>query len=299
MRAPSFWEHNGLLPRFLTPLGNFWQDRTNKNYLRKKPKVLTAPVICVGNAVAGGAGKTPVVLSILEKIQNHKINAHLLSRGYRGSVRKTILVDPNIHTAKDVGDEPILLAAKGPTWVSKNREIAGIQAVGAGAEVLILDDGLQNPDLYKDLSILVIDGNYGFGNGKGIPAGPLRDSVENILKRTDAIVIIGEDKQGLGKTFKDMKPILYAEFKPAKEDHSIVGKRVIAFAGIGRPTKFFKTLSDLRCDIIERKSFPDHHLYSRKDIRKIMNLAKINNATPVTTEKDFVKLPNGNLKNLS
>lgn len=291
MRAPSFWEHNGLLPRLLTPLGNYWQDRTNKKYLRKKPAELTVPVICVGNAVAGGAGKTPVVLSIAENIKKYEISPHLLSRGYGGRIRKTTLVDLKIHTANDVGDEPLLLAAKGPTWVTKNRNDAGVQAIRAGAEMLIMDDGLQNPDLCKDLSILVIDGGYGFGNGKGIPAGPLRDSIKNVLKRTDAIVIIGEDKRGLGQKFKDMKPILHAEFIPDKECHYIAGKRVIAFAGIGRPSKFFKTLSGLRCEIIEKKSFPDHHLYSPRDIRKIMNLAEMNNATPVTTEKDFVRLP--------
>ena len=249
------------------------------------------PVICIGNIVAGGAGKTPVALAVMERLQRSGLRGGLLSRGYCSSIKDPSRVDAGLHSSRQVGDEPLLLARRAPTWIGRDRVATARLAVQAGVNVLVMDDGLQNPSLVKRLSILVIDGQYGFGNGRVMPAGPLREPVAEALKRVEVIVVLGACSSGLRKDLPDHIPILTARFQPAPEDDEISGKPVVAFAGIGRPEKFFETLAGMGCDLIDVHPFPDHHYYSTDEIMHLIDSAAAAGAIVVTTEKDMVRVP--------
>lgn len=291
MRAPEFWRHSGLLPALLSPVSAIWRHRAAARLRRAEPETVSIPVICIGNAVAGGAGKTPVAISVADSLIRQAAKPHFLSRGYGGTTTVPTLVDPAHHTAVDVGDEPLLLVRHAPTWVARDR-VAGAQAaVSAGAELLILDDGFQNPSLHKDLSILVVDGGYGFGNRRVMPAGPLREDLDDAIDRADAIAIIGADLHGIEKSTSGGKPVLGARFVPRIEDDDLSGKTVLAFAGIGRPEKFFETLAGMGCDIVATRSFADHHPYTSDEVMRLVEDAAAAGAVPVTTEKDAVRLP--------
>ena len=200
-------------------------------------------------------------------------------------------VNPDLHTARDVGDEPLLLARRAPTWVGRDRIKTARAAVEAGAGTLIMDDGLQNPGLQKDVSILVVDGQYGFGNGRIMPAGPLRETTDDAFKRVQAIAVIGTMAGALRASLPDDIPVLSARFVPVALDNEISGRRVVAFAGIGRPQKFFETLAGMGCELIETKSFPDHHYFSADEIMRLIETAASVDALVVTTEKDLVRVP--------
>lgn len=295
MRAPDFWDRktDGLLPTLLRPLGCLMAGLTALRIKSNKPYRASVPVICVGNLVAGGAGKTPVVLDLAARLSARGHTPHVVSRGYGGKELGPLRVDPAHHGALDVGDEALLLARAAPTWVSRERDKGVEAAVADGADVIILDDGFQNPSVVKDLSLVVVDGGYGFGNGRVIPAGPLRETVPAGLARTDAIVLMGADDadvwgrvQRLGFT---KLPVLRANLAPEGNLDIWSGREVFAFAGIGRPEKFFDTLKSLGCRLAGCKSFDDHHPYSRGEIEAI--LADAQNAQPVTTAKDWVRLP--------
>lgn len=294
MRAPDFWDRktDGVLPTLLRPLGCIVAGMATVRQKKARPYRASVPVLCVGNLVAGGAGKTPVALDIVARLKARGVNAHVLMRGYGGSELGPLQVDPQTHTAAQVGDEALLLALTAPTWVSRDRVQGARRAIDAGAEVLILDDGFQNPSLHKDLSLLVVDGCYGFGNGRVMPAGPLRETVENGLKRADAVVLMGPDEAdvwGIIKRagFKTLS-ILRARLEPAPDAHDLTGRKVYAFAGIGRPKKFFDTLSHLGCKLVGCKSFDDHHPYTDAEVNAILQDA--GSATVVTTAKDHVRL---------
>lgn len=291
MRAPEFWRHNGLLPALLSPVSAIWRDRAASRIRQTVPEKVGAPVICVGNAVAGGAGKTPVAMSVADALSRQGAKPHFLSRGYGGTTVDPTLVDPTRHSARDVGDEPLLLARHAPTWVARDRVAGAKAAISAGAEMIVLDDGLQNPSLHKDISILVVDGGYGFGNGRVIPAGPLREDLEEAIGRADAIAVIGTDHHGVEQLLGNRKPLLAARFVPRVEDDDLSGKTVLAFAGIGRPEKFFETLAGMGCDVIATKSFADHHPYTGDEVMQLMENAATAGAIAVTTEKDAVRLP--------
>jgi len=291
MRTPDFWEKPGPIPTMLTPLSWIWQAHSGARSLLTKPKSLGVPVICVGNTVAGGAGKTPVTTAIIKTLTALNCNAHILSRGYGGTVEKPTLVDPNKHDHTDVGDEPLLHARHAPTWVSPSRVNGGRAAIAGGASAILMDDGFQNPTIYKDFSILVVDGEYGFGNKRILPAGPLRESINSAMRRADLVVIIGPEIRKVASIIGKGKPVLTARFVPADHDVKISGARVLAFAGIGRPTKFFQTLAEMGCNLIETWSYPDHHVFTDKQISNILKIAKEKDAIPITTEKDSVRLP--------
>jgi tetraacyldisaccharide 4'-kinase len=190
-----------------------------------------------------------------------------------------------------VGDEALLLARAAPTWVARDRVAAGRAAIAAGADILVMDDGFQNPRLAYDLALLVIDGGYGFGNGRVMPAGPLREPVTEGLGRADAVVLMGDDSLGTGALLGTRKPVLRARLAPAVGADRLAGRRVVAFAGIGRPKKFFATLRSLGAEVVEARAFSDHHPYRPTEIEAILAHAEAADAVPVTTEKDAVRLP--------
>jgi tetraacyldisaccharide 4'-kinase len=247
-------------------------------------------VLCVGNLTAGGAGKTPLAIDLTRALLANGYRPNLLSRGYGGILQGPVLVDPSIHRATEVGDEPLLLVETAPTWVSRDR-IAGVkQAVENDANVIVMDDGFQNPAIAKTLSILTIDGGYGFGNGHVIPAGPLRETIASGLARCDAVVIIGEDQRGIAQEIGNARPIYQARIV-AYPDPELAEKKVFAFAGIGRPSKFYNTILELGCEIVGTQDFSDHHGFDPNEVIKICDHAYQLGAIPVTTEKDYVRLP--------
>jgi tetraacyldisaccharide 4'-kinase len=246
-------------------------------------------VLSIGNLVAGGAGKTPVAIALAQRLAGRGRAPHLLSRGYGGRARGPLRVDAARHTAAEVGDEPLLLAAAAPTWVARDRAAGARAAIAAGARMLLLDDGHQNRALAKDLALVVVDGAQAFGNRRLLPAGPLRESVAEGLARADAVVLLGEDRSGLGAELAETLPLLSARLEP--EASAVHGKAVVAFAGIGRPQKFFATLEGLACEVLGRHAFADHHAYREHEILLLLDKASKLDAALVTTAKDRVRLP--------
>ncbi len=295
MRAPDFWDRktDGLLPSFLRPLGCLV---ASLNAMRRKavtPWRAPIPVICVGNLVAGGAGKTPVAMDLVQRLSQRGQDVHVVSRGYGGRLMGPERVDVEKHASNDVGDEPLLLARLAPTWISRDRRTGIEAAVEAGASVIVMDDGYQNPSVEKDLSLVVVDGAYGFGNARVMPAGPLREPIDAGLKRADAVILLGADEadvwgriQRLGYKSLD---ILRAQLEPVGDIEELKGQDVFAFAGIGRPEKFFDTLKSIGCRIVGVRSFDDHHPYTDAEILSV--LADGVNAAVITTAKDHVRIP--------
>lgn len=249
------------------------------------------PVICVGNAIAGGAGKTTVALDLLARLRAHGIAAHGLTRGYGGSEKGPLQVDPLRHDSGRVGDEALLLATVAPTWVSADRAAGAREAVAAGAGAIVMDDGLQNPTLHKDLSLLVVDGGYGFGNGRVIPAGPLREPIEAAVARCRAVVLIGEDEAGVRRALPPGVPVLRARPVPSAEIAELAGKPVLAFAGIANPDKFFNALMAAGAVLVAREAFADHYPYDPSDMQALVREAARLKAVLVTTPKDAVRVP--------
>jgi len=292
MQAPEFWRRDGLLSAALSPIGHIWSWRTRSRIANAAPVRLDVPVVCIGNVVAGGAGKTPVALSVMERLLRSGGSPAFLSRGYGGDASEPVQVDRERHSARDVGDEPLLLARLAKTWVGRDRVQTARAALRSGADALVMDDGLQNPALEKDVSILVIDGQYGFGNGQVIPAGPLREPVEEVFKRVQAIAVIGTMADSLRASLPGGLPVLKARFVPETLDDDISGKRVVAFAGIGRPEKFFETLAGMGCELVQTKPFPDHHYFTVDEVMRLIDTAAAAaDGIVVTTEKDIVRVP--------
>lgn len=293
MRAPEFWSKDGPLARLLEPVGLIYGWATARRLARGRPLRLPVPVLCVGNLVAGGAGKTPVVEDLTRRLRHlHTLNAMVLSRGHGGQATGPLKVDPGTHGAAMVGDEPLMLASGGlPVWIARDRAEGGRAAVVDGAEVIVMDDGFQNPALEKDLSLVVVDGAFGFGNGRLIPAGPLREPVPTGLARASAVALMGDDGAGVASRVPPRLPLLRARLEPGPRVARLAGDRVVAFAGIGRPDKFFRSLERAGCHVIARHPFADHHPYQPTDIQPILDEAFALGAAPITTAKDAMRLP--------
>lgn len=292
MYAPQFWQKRGGIATLLAPVGLFYTMAGRILRRRHTPWKAPVPVICVGNAVIGGAGKTPLALSIGTRLRARGYEMHFLTRGYGGRLAGPVRVNKDYHGTKEVGDESLLLANVAPTWVSRNRAASAKAAVDAGADVLVMDDGLQNQTLAKNLSLLVIDGGYGLGNGKVIPAGPLREPFADALRCVDEVVIVGPDEHGLKKSLLINENVLRTTLVvPPDVVSNFSGRRVAAFAGIGRPSKFFQTLTEIGCEVVTTFEFADHHAYSPDEVMKIVEEANKLNAIPVTTSKDATRLP--------
>lgn len=288
MRPPDFWsrppERPGLAARLLAPLG-FLYGRIVAARLKRAPAYRPAvPVICIGNLTLGGAGKTPVAIAVLKRLAALRASPVALSRGYGGAATGPLKVEPD-HLAAEVGDEPLLLARHAPTIVAKDRAAGARAAMEAGAGVIVMDDGFQNPSLPKDLAIAVIDAETGFGNGRVFPAGPLREPAKEGLARADAVILMGEGPFDPGHPVT-LRARLRAPLASVFDD-----RRVVAFAGIGRPEKFFRSLQRAGADIIAVFAYPDHHAYRDDDLERMKALTRARHAALVTTEKDFVRLP--------
>lgn len=292
MHAPDFWSRTGPLPLLLSPLAAAYSLGGALRMKLAKPYRAPLPVICIGNLVAGGAGKTPVALAVIGRLKAAGLQVHALTRGYGGSEQGPTEVSLSRHSAADVGDEALLLARETTTWVSRDRPAGARAAAKAGAQILVMDDGFQNPSLHKNLSILVIDGGFGFGNGSILPAGPLREPAARGLARAQGVVLLGEPGGDFMTTLTHdlgCTPIR-AELTPRKTAIGLPSARVLAFAGIGRPEKFYATLRNLSLEIAETRDFPDHHPYTDSEIGELLERADALNAIPITTEKDAVRL---------
>jgi len=290
MKTPKFWNYNNIISWLLLPFSlcyflGFW---ARKNFT--KPEKLSIPVICIGNLTAGGAGKTPVALAIGEMLKEKGIKAFYISRGYGGSQKEPLLVDAKIHDTKLVGDEPLLLAQILPTIVGKNRAQTANFAAQNGAEIIIMDDGFQNPTIHKDISIIVVDRHLSFGNEKLLPAGPLREPVSAGLARADALIMVNP-ASFIPTHLPENLPVFIARTKAKNSMLALSSKKIIAFCGIAHPQKFYTMLSESGAEIIAKKSFADHHFYTNSDIDFLREMAKNEQAILVTTSKDAARLP--------
>lgn len=281
-----------MIPRALQPLGTIYAGIGAVRRSLVSPWRAPVPVICVGNITVGGTGKTPTALALASLLKRRGYAVHLLSRGYGGHLSGPVAVDPARHEAAAVGDEALLLAEAAPTWIARDRVAGAKTASAAGADVLVLDDGFQNPALAKDLSLVVVDAGYGFGNGRVLPAGPLREPLAAGLARADAVVLMdgGDGERGVPSSPSGDKPILRARLEPIIHPVLRAG-RVIAFAGIGRPDKFFAMLERHGLDVVARRGFPDHHAYTSDELACLGEVAEASKASLVTTRKDAVRLP--------
>jgi tetraacyldisaccharide 4'-kinase len=291
VKAPGFWLEDGILPRLLQPFSLAYRAGAAIHRSVSRPHELDIPVICVGNLVAGGAGKTPVALSLASRLMGDGTDVAFLSRGHGGTIRGPAKVRPGVHDARDVGDEALLLAETASTWVSRHRAKGAAAARADGAGMIIMDDGFQNFDVIKSLSLVVIDGAFGFGNKRVHPAGPLREPIETGLARADALIMIGDDRTNLAPSLPSTHPLLRAKIIPRENHHLPPGTKVLGFAGIGRPVKFRETLEELDLSVIGFEPFPDHHVFTTAEINAILERAEANTAIPVTTAKDHVRLP--------
>ena len=296
--TPSFWyqqktTQDKLLKLALLPASWIYAALVRKKFDLYFQVPMQKPIICVGNVVAGGAGKTPVVLSLIDLLQEKGFNPHILTRGYGGKETGPLQVSPGRDTAYDVGDEALLLVEKAPTWVSAKRTIGAQAAMESGADIVVLDDGYQNAVIYKDFSLLVVDGAVGFGNKSVMPAGPLREPLRFGLGRADAFVIIGEDKTTAADYIRrhSSAPILFAALEPDDSNPDVKGKSIFAFAGIGRPMKFKETLDAAGAMVDGWASFPDHYAYEEEDLREILPAAEARGIMLLTTAKDYVRIP--------
>jgi tetraacyldisaccharide 4'-kinase len=282
MRTPRFWRQRGPTARLLAPLGALYGASIALKAAYAKPYRSRMPVICVGNLTAGGSGKTPVAIAVAQALQARGKHPLFLTRGYGGKEHGPALVRAH-HDARAMGDEALLLARIAPTMVSRERAIGAARAASEQADVLVMDDGHQNFLLAKTLSLVVVDGDGNFGNGMVLPAGPLREPVAQGLKRADAVIVMGKGNPDLAGY---AGPVLRASLQPLAND--LAGRAVFAFAGIGRPQKFFDTLAAIGAIIKGTSSFDDHHVYRADDLAQLRHEAK--GALLVTTEKDFVRL---------
>ena len=293
MRPPRFWdappERPGPAARALAPLSRLYATATARRVARAGARV-PVPVICVGNAVAGGSGKTPTVIALAERIAARGHAAHVVSRGHGGRARGPLSVTL-AHDARAVGDEPLLIARTAPVHVARDRAAGARHAVAAGAEAVVLDDGLQNPDPAKDVSLLMVDAAAGFGNGRVIPAGPLREPVAAALARADLVVAIGApgDRAALLARWRPPVPVVEARLSPVGGE-GWRGRRVLAFAGIGRPGRFFEMLRSLGAEVAEAVPLGDHERIPSARLGRLEARARDLRADLVCTEKDAMRL---------
>lgn len=291
MKAPSFWEagQRSLVSTILTPFGWLYGLGTQLRVRFGRSRRIGVPVICVGNLIAGGTGKTPVVIAIASMMVERGINVHVVTRGYGGTTFGPHLVADN-DPAEAVGDEAKLLARAAPTWVSDDRVKGCLTAIQEGAEVIIFDDGFQDPSVDKALSLIVVDGGYGFGNGRMIPAGPLRETVQAGLSRADGVIVIGKQTADLSLVHASGRTVVQARrgFGDAAKKHA--SGRIFAFAGIGRPINFFNNLQRAGLTLAGSRTFADHHPYTDDELAALREDAKAFDAVLMTTEKDFVRL---------
>jgi tetraacyldisaccharide 4'-kinase len=295
MKTPGYWyPTGGRVPwqaRLLAPLGWLYGAATKRRVAQAPAHQAGVPVVCIGNLTAGGSGKTPVVMALAEWLNAQGWTPGIVSRGYGGSLAGPVKVDPNAHGVDEVGDEPLLLAAFADVWIAKDRAAAVRAAEAAGVDIVLMDDGFQNPGVAKDLSLLVVDARAGFGSGFVIPAGPLREPVEDGLKRADAVVTVGapKDQDRMATDFGAV-PRYRAALHPLETGLPLKGLPVMAFAGIAHPDRFFRMLEEMGADMRGTVALGDHQPLTTALMARLEHDAEGAGAQLVTTEKDAVRL---------
>lgn len=299
MKAPDFWftppARPALAARLLDPLGRLYAWGTAHGLAGRPGTAVGVPVICVGNLSVGGTGKTPTAIALVTRLIARGVAAHVVSRGYGGSAQGPVRVDVQAHKAAEVGDEPLLMAGFAPVWVAKDRLAGARAAVAAGAQAIILDDGFQNPEPEKSLSVVVVDAGRGFGNGRCLPAGPLREPVAAGLARADLLLSIGSprDQESFAQTWGPQLtvPVLHGDLVPLATGMDWADLRALAFAGIGRPDKFFASLRAAGATIVRSEALDDHQPFTAPLLKRLQLEAQAAGAQLVTTEKDAARLP--------
>src|SRR5919197_1088497 len=292
MREPAFWwREPSLASALLAPLAAVY-GAVARARLTGRGRRAGVPVVCIANLTVGGAGKTPTALAVARMLAAAGERPAFLSRGYGGALAGPLVVDPARHRARDVGDEPLLLARTAPTIVARDR-VKGA-GIAAGASVIVMDDGFHNPSLVKDFSLLVVDARRGIGNGRVIPAGPLRAPVDAQLSRAHALVVVGRSVGdcAIAEMARERDiPVLRASLRAdAAVLGTLAGRRVLAFAGIGDPPKFFATLAEAGVAVAATRSFADHHRYTGREAAALCEEAERDGLALVTTEKDLARL---------
>ncbi len=298
LKTPSFWyphhgQPNSLLSTILRPLSWLYALGRAIHVKVTTPQKAPCPVICIGNLNTGGSGKTPSALAIMALVKTHKLakNPAFLLRGYGGTLKGPLKVEPTLHNARHVGEEALLLCRAEQTFIAQDRYNGACYAAAQGVDLLIMDDGLQNRSLEADLKLVVINGKMGFGTGLMLPAGPLREPLASGLARADGFIIIGDDQHNVITRLPTDKPYFKAKITTNKKDIPDTTKRYLAFAGLGYPQKFFDYLRDnLKLNVIETIAFQDHHPYNENDLNNLRNKAIKTNANLITTEKDALQI---------
>ena len=298
IKAPQFWwKPLPFYGKILSWISWIYGRIVESRLKSVTPIKVPVPVICVGNLSLGGTGKTPVVLFLADYFFKKGRKVGVLTRGYRGKVRGPLRVNTHHHTDKEVGDEPLLLARVVPTWVARDRLAGAKEMIKKGINLIIMDDGHQNPFLYKDLNLVVVDGFQGFGNKEIFPLGPLRESLKSGLERADVVVSVRSPSKTLKKDLTSYKGVI-AEADIILDKNTLPFQKIMAFCGIGNPDKFFTSLEKAGVEIVERQAFPDHYRYSASDLKLLKKKALSHQSILVTTEKDWIRLDKLNQKDI-
>ena len=292
LKAPKFWykKKDTYLSNTLYPFSLLFRVGTKIRNIISTKQQSPLPIICIGNIVVGGAGKTPVSLKIGKLLTKAGYRPHFISKGYAGLIKKNTLVQ-SWHSATSVGDESILLSEVAPTWIGIDRIYSSKLAKKEGADCLIMDDGFQNPTIEKDFSIVVINASQEFGNKRVMPSGPLRESIKKGLSRTNLIIAIGETSNKLKNTIPSDIPLIEAKFEIKEGNKNFKGQNIIAFAGIAYPEKFFESLEEQGGKIVKQISYPDHYIYTENDLLSLAETANKTKSILVSTQKDYVRIP--------
>ncbi len=293
IKTPHFWTELSWQSVILFPVSYIWRFGHYAQQKILNTKETEIPVICVGNLTVGGSGKTPVVITLCRFLSGIGKSTSILTRGFGGKEKGPIFVSTNLHESLDVGDEPLMMAHSLDVCVSRNRPLGANHILEKKKyDCIVMDDGLQNPTLKKDLNIAVFDGKFGIGNGFLLPAGPMRQKLEVGIQNIDLVIFNGKDETGLGQKIPPHIPIFTGELQPDEEIvEKMKNRRVYGFAGIGNPSRFFKTLNNIGADLVGEAHFADHHPYTDADLTQLYEEAMQSGAELVTTQKDWMRLP--------
>ena len=293
IKTPHFWTELSWQSVILFPVSYIWRFGHYAQQKILNTKETEIPVICVGNLTVGGSGKTPVVITLCRFLSGIGKSTSILTRGFGGKEKGPIFVSTNLHESLDVGDEPLMMAHSLDVCVSRNRPLGANHILDKKKyDCIVMDDGLQNPTLKKDLNIAVFDGKFGIGNGFLLPAGPMRQKLEVGIQNIDLVIFNGKDETGLGQKIPPHIPIFTGELQPDEEIvEKMKNRRVYGFAGIGNPSRFFKTLNNIGTDLVGEAQFADHHPYTDADLTQLYEEAMQSGAELVTTQKDWMRLP--------
>lgn len=293
IKTPHFWTGLSWQSVILFPVSYIWRFGHYAQQKILNTKETEIPVICVGNLTVGGSGKTPVVITLCRFLSGIGKSTSILTRGFGGKEKGPIFVSTNLHQSLDVGDEPLMMAHSLDVCVSRNRPLGANHILDKKKyDCIVMDDGLQNPTLKKDLNIAVFDGKFGIGNGFLLPAGPMRQKLEVGIQNIDLVIFNGKDETGLGQKIPPHIPIFTGELQPDEEIvEKMKNRRVYGFAGIGNPSRFFKTLNNIGADLVGEAHFADHHPYTDADLTQLYEEAMQSGAELVTTQKDWMRLP--------